>query len=164
MTRFSKQLLLNPSKIWISDIKCNTNNLSNIVSVFECRWMVVAIDSVKKENALLTFMDNQGLKYFVRQRSADCVEISTVIPCALLEDFLEKALHEDPENIFVSNLLHVANSAMYIQHSFEELVTAGISDVFISASVDENALLICMNKSLLPAQEIFKKIRALCFD
>ena len=132
--------------------------------MFEFKWIVVTIDSVTEGSSLLTLVKDQGLKYFERPRSAGYVEISAVVPYLLFEDFLDKAIKENPENIFVFNLLDPASSVICLQRSFEELVTKGITDVFISISLDENALLICMNKSLIPPQELFKRLKALCFD
>lgn len=54
-----------------------------------------------------------------------------------------------------------ANAVMCLQHSYEELVTKGIVDVFISISFDENALLICMNKSLVSLRDVYLQIKAL---
>lgn len=48
---------------------------------------------------------------------------------------------------------------MCVRHSYEELVTKGIVDVFISVSLDENALLICMNKSLVSLRDVYPKLR-----
>lgn len=164
MIKFSKNLLLNPAEIRISGIKCSFNNIVKISTVFEFKWIVVTIDSVTEGSSLLTLVKDQGLKYFERPRSAGYVEISAVVPYLLFEDFLDKAIKENPENIFVFNLLDPASSVICLQRSFEELVTKGITDVFISISLDENALLICMNKSLIPPQELFKRLKALCFD
>lgn len=50
---------------------------------------------------------------------------------------------------------------MCVRHSYEELVTKGIVDVFISVSLDENVLLICMNKSLVSLRDVYQKIKAL---
>ena len=124
----------------------------------------MTIDSVTEGSLLLTSVKEQGLKYFARPRSAGYVEISAVVPYNLFEDFLDKAIKENPENIFLLNLLDPSNSVICLQRSFEELVIAGITDVFISISLDENALLICMNKSLILPQESFKKLKSLCFD
>ena len=74
---------------------------------------------------------------------------------------MDKAIKENPENIFVFNLLDPASSVICLQRSFEELVTTGIADVFISIALDENALLICVNKSLIIPQEVFKRLKAL---
>ena len=52
---------------------------------------------------------------------------------------------------------------MCVRPSYEELVTKGIVDVFISVSLDENALLICMNKSQVPLRDVYPKIKALHF-
>lgn len=164
MIKFSKNLLLNPAEIRISGIKCSFNNIVKISTVFDFKWIVVTIDSVKEESSLLTLVKDQGLKYFARSRSAGYVEISAVVPYPLFEDFWDKAIKEDPENIFVFNLLDPANSVVCLQRSFEELVATGITDVFISISLDENALLICVNKSLLLPREVFKRIKALHFD
>ena len=164
MIKFAKNFFSNPAEIRISGINCNLNNIVKIVTAFDCKWIVVTIDSVTEESSLLTLMKDQGLKYFARTRSADYVEISAVIPYPLFEDFLDKAIKEEPENIFVFNLLDSANSIMCLQRSFEELVATGITDVFISIALDENALLICVNKFLLPPQEVFKKIKSLHFD
>lgn len=48
---------------------------------------------------------------------------------------------------------------MCLRYSYEELVTKGIVDVFISISFDENVLLICMNKSLVPLGMCIPKLR-----
>ena len=112
----------------------------------------------------MTLIKDQGSEYFVRPRSAEYAEVSAVIPRSLSEAFLNKAISENPENIFVFSLLDPANSAMCLQRSYEELVIAGIVDVFISISLDENALLICMNKSLVSARDMYAKIKALRFD
>ena len=87
-----------------------------------------------------------------------------VVPYPLFENFLDKAIKENPENIFVFNLLDPENSAMCLRWPFEKLVTTGITDVFISISLDENAVLICVNKSLILPKELFKRLKALCFD
>ena len=164
MIKFSKNLLLNPAEIRISGIKCSFNNIVKIFTVFEFKWIVVTIDSVTEGSSLLTLVKDKGLKYFERPRSAGYVEISAVVPYLLFEDFLDKAIKENPENIFVFNLLDSSSSVICLQRSFEELVTKGITDVFISISLDENALLICMNKSLILPQELFRRLKALCFD
>ena len=164
MIRFSKQLWLNPAKIWVSGIRCSFNNIVKISSVFDFKWIVVTIDSVTEGSLLLTFVEDQGLKYFARPCSAGYVEISAVVPYPLFEDFLDKAIKENPENIFVVNLIDPANSVMCLQRSFEELVTTGITDVFISISLDENALLICVNKSLIIPRKVFMRLKELCLD
>ena len=164
MIKFSKNLLLNPAEIRISGIKCSFNNIVKIFTVFEFKWIVVTIDSVTEGSSLLTLVKDKGLKYFERPRSAGYVEISAVVPYLLFEDFLDKAIKENPENIFVFNLLDSSSSVICLQRSFEEFVTKGITDVFISISLDENALLICMNKSLILPQELFRRLKALCFD
>lgn len=164
MIKFTKNLLLNPAEIRISGIKCSFNNIVKIASVFDFKWLVVTIDSVTEGSPLLTLVKDQGLKYFARTCSAGYVEISAVVPYPLFENFLDNVMKENPENIFVFNLLDPANSVMCLQRSFEELVTTGITDVFISISFDENALLICVNKFLILPQELFKRLKALCFD
>ena len=161
MIKFSKNLLLNPATIRVSGLDCSVSNIVKVVDVFHCKKMVVTIDSVTEESSLLVFMKTQGLKYFERSRSAKHAEISAIIPSSLFRAFLDKAIHEAPENIFVFSLRDPANAAMCLRHSYEELVTTGIVDVFISISFDENALLICMNKSLVPLRDVYQKIKAL---
>ena len=164
MIKFTKNLLLNPAEIRISNINCSFNNIVKIASLFDFKWIIVTIDSVTEDSLLLTLVKNQGLKFFVKPRSPGLVEISTVAPYTLFSTFLDGAIKENPENIFVYNLLNPSNIVMCLQRPFEELVIAGIADVFISISFDENALLICANKTLISAQELFKKLRALCFE
>ena len=113
---------------------------------------------------MLEFVKDQGLKYLASPRSSGYAEISAVVPYPLFEDFLDKAIKEDPENIFMFNFLEPAGSVICLQRSFEELVTTGITDVFISIALDENALLICVNKSLIIPQEVFKRLKKLYFD
>lgn len=164
MIKFTKSFLSNPAEIWISGIKCSFNNIVKISTVFDFKWIAATIDSVKEGSSLLTLVKDQGVKYFAKPRSAGFVELSVVVPYPLFENFLDKAIKENPENIFVFNLLDPANDVLCLQRSFKELVTTGITDVFIFISLDENALLICMNKSLILPQEVFKRLKELCFD
>ena len=164
MIKISKNLLLNPARIWVSGIKWNFENIAKIAGFFDCKWVVVTIDSLKKDSLLLSLVKDKGLKYFSKYHVADYIEVSVVIPYSLFEDILEKAICEEPENIFVFNLLDAANWAIHLQHPFEALVAAGITDVFISVSFDENALSISVNRSLIQPQALYRKIKALRFD
>lgn len=164
MIKISKSLLLNPAQIWVSGIKCNFKNIAKIVNVLDCKLIVVTIDSLTKDSSLLALVKKQGLKYFLKQHSANYIEVSMVIPYSLFEGILEKAISEDPENIFVFNLLDSTNLDIQLQHSFEELVATGITNLFISISLDENALLISVNKFLIQPQELYRKIKTLRFD
>lgn len=122
MIKFTKNLLLNPAVIRISGIRCSFNNIVKISSVFDFKWIVVTIDSVTEGSSLLEFVKDQELKYFASPRSSGYAEISAVVPCPLFEDFLDKAIKENPENIFVFNLLDPASSVICLQQSFEEKV------------------------------------------
>lgn len=164
MIKISKSLLLNPAQIWVSGIKCNFKNIAKIVNVLDCKWIVVTIDSLTKDSSLLALVKKQGLKYFLKQQSANYIEVSVLIPYSLFEGILEKAISEYPENIFVLNLLDPTNWDIQLQHSLEELVATGITNLFISISLDENALLISANKFLIQPQELYRKIKALRFD
>ena len=101
MIKFTKNLLLNPAVIRISGIRCSFNNIVKISSVFDFKWIVVTIDSVTEGSSLLEFVKDQELKYFASPRSSGYAEISAVVPCPLFEDFLDKAIKENPENIFI---------------------------------------------------------------
>ena len=164
MIRFSKILFLNPAKIWISGVKCSCDNIIKIVNIFDWKWIALTIDSVTEESPLLKFAKKQKLKYSVKKRSTNFIELSVVVPHDLFNCFLEEAISEDPENIFVFNLLDSTNWDIHLQRSFEELVASGITNAFISISLDENALLISVNKSLIQPQKLYRKIKALRFD
>lgn len=164
MLKITKNLLFNPAQIWVSGIKCNFKNIVKITNVLDCKWIVMTIDSLTKDSSLLSLVRNQGLKYFLKQHAANYIEVSVIIPYCLFEDVLEKAISEDPENIFVFNLLDHTDWGIHLQHSFEELVITGITNVFISISLDENALLISVNKALIKPKELYRKIKALQFD
>lgn len=164
MIKFTKNLLLNPAEIRISGIRCSFNNIVKISTVFDLKWIAVTIDSVTEGSSLLGFVKDHGLKYFASPRPSGHAEISAVVPYLLFEDFLDKAIKENPENIFMFNFIEPANSVMCLQQSFEELVSTGITDVFMSIALDENALLICVNKSLIIPQDLFKRLKKLCFD
>ncbi len=164
MIRFSKILFLNLAKIWISGVKCSYDNIIKIANIFDWKWIALTIDSVTEESPLLKFVKNQKLKYSVKQRSTNYIEISVVVPHDLFECILEEAISEDPENIFVFNLLDSTNWDIHLQLSFEELVAAGIANAFISVSLDENALLISVDKFSIQPQKLYKKIKSLRFD
>lgn len=163
MIRFSKLFCVNPSKIWISGVKCGVENIAKIVGVFDYRALVLTIDSVHSNSHFVTWIKNQALNYVVSHSSGSYLEVSVVIPNSFLEVVLEKAINEDPENIFIFNSFDSVNSLMYIHHSYEELVSKGFTDVFISFSLDENALMICVNKNSLQPKEVLRKIKLLRF-
>lgn len=164
LIKISKNFLFNPARIWVSGIKCNFKNIAKITSVLDCKSVVVTIDSLTKDSSLLSLVMNQGLRYFLKQHSANYIEVSVVIPYSLFEDILEKAISENPENIFVFNLLDPTNWDIHLQHPFEDLFATGITNVFISISLDENALLISVSKSSLQPKALYQKIKALRFD
>lgn len=164
MIKFSKNLLFNPAQIHISGIKCNSVNIAKIINVFECEWIVMAIDSLTKDSVFLSLIKNRGLKFSLKNSSSDYVEVSVVIPSSLFEEVLEKAISENPENIFLLNLLNSTEKDVYLKHSFEELVIVGTTNMFISIALDENALLISLNKSLTQPREIYRKMKALQLD
>lgn len=164
MIRFSKILVMNPAKIWISGVKCSYDNMIKLANIFDCKWISLTIDSVTEESPLLKFIKNRELKYSVRQHSTNHMEISVAVQYDLFKYILKKAISEDPENIFIFNLLELTNWNEQLQRPFEELVATGITNMFISISLDENALLISVNKSLIRPQELYRKIKALRFD
>lgn len=164
MIRFSKILFLNQAKIWISGVKCSYDNVIKIANIFDWKWIALTIDSVTEESPLLRFVKNQKLKYSVKQRSTNYIEISVVVSQDLFSCILKEAISEDPENIFVFNLLYVTNWDIHLQCSFEELVATDITNAFISISLDENALLISVNKSLIQPQKLYREIKTLQFD
>ena len=164
MVRLSKNLLLNPAKVWISGIKCSFDNIAKILDIFNLQWIAVTVDSVTAGSPLLTLIKDQGFESYVRLCSAGYEEISAVIPYSLSKEFLNKANKEDPENIFVFSLPDPANGAMCLRRPYKESVADGSTDIFISISSDENAVLICMNKSLIPVRDVYAKIKALRFN
>lgn len=164
MIRFSKILFLNPARIGISGVKCSYDNIIKIANIFDWKCIVLTIDSVTEESPLLKFIKNHKLKYSVKKRSTNYMEISVVVPHDLFNCVLEEAISEDPENIFVFNLLDCTNWDIHLQCSFEDLVATGITNAFISISLDENALLISVNKFLIQPQKLYRKIKTLRFD
>lgn len=161
MMHFSKILFMNPAEIRISGISCSFKNIAKIFTVFALKWTVVLIDSVTEESSLRVFVKDQGLEYFERSSSAGSVELSAVVPYPFFADFLDKAIQENPENIFVVNLLAPARGVLCSRRPFEELVKQGIADVSISILLDEYDVLISVNKSLIPPRELFKRLKAL---
>ena len=164
MVRISKNIFLNPAQIWVSGIKITLKNIAKIANIFDCKWILVTINSLTEDSSLLALIKNQGLQYFLKQHSSNYMEVSVVITYSLFEDIIEKAIRENPENIFVVNLIDPINWDIHLQHSFEELVAIGITNMFLSISLDENALLISVNKFLIEPQELYRKIKALRFD
>ena len=164
MIRISKLLLFNPISISISGIKCTASNITRLVNALDCQWIAMKIDSLSNDSLLLTYIKNQGMKFFVKQHATNYCEVTVVLPDSLFEDVLEKVISEDPENIFMISLLDPTNEDIYLQHSFEQLVTTGIANVFISISFDENAVFISANKALTQPQKLYRRIKALRFD
>lgn len=164
MIRISKQLLFNPISFWISGIKCTASNISRLVNALNCKWIAMTIDSLSNDSLLLAYIKNQGLRIFVKQHVTNCYEVSVVLPNSLFEGVLEKAISEDPENIFMISLLDPTNEDTYFQYSFEQLVITGIANVFICISFDENAVFISANKALTQPKNLYRRIKALRFD
>ena len=164
MIRYGKIFFLNPAEIWISDMKCNLSYIVKIINVFDCKWILMTIDSVTGDSSFLTAIKNQGVRYIASPLGSNHFEISVVLQYTLFENVLDKAMNENPENIFVYSLLELKECNMCLQYSFEELIIKGIADVCISISLDKNAMMIYMSKFLIPIREVFKKIKALRLD
>ena len=164
MIRILKYLWINPAQIYIDGIKCSFKNISKITNIFNYKWIALLIDSLTKDSPLLAFIKNQGLKYSLNQHSPEYIEVSVFIPYSLFEDVLEKAIDEYPENIFILNLFESENWDTHLRLPFKKLATAGVSDLAISISLDENSLLISVNKSLIEPRNIYREIKALRFD
>ena len=50
------------------------------------------------------------------------------------------------------------------RHSLEELTATGATDACISIALDEDAILICMNKSRYSSKDVFQAIKSLHFE
>lgn len=164
MIKFSKMFFTNPAKIWISNIKCSFNNVVKIIKVFNCEWMTMTTDSIAEGSALLTFVKKHNLEYAERHLSNCNIELSVLLPHTLLKEFLEKAFNEEPENIFIYNSFHMNCNMACTRHSLEELTATGATDACISIALDEDAILICMNKSRYSSKDVFQAIKSLHFE
>jgi len=162
--RYSKLFFTNPAQISISGIKCSCDNLIKISDIFNCKLFSLTIDSITSESSLLKFIKEKDLKYAVKQSNIDSMEISVIVPNNLYSIVLNKAIREYPENIFIFNLLNPVDWDKQLCRCFEEIVKTGVTDVYISISLDENSLLISLNKSLIFPKEVYKKIKSLHFE
>lgn len=163
MIRFSKNFLTNPAQIWIYGIQCSPDNIIKIADSFKNKWMIVTIDSVTKESSLLKYIKDQGINYVVKQHSDNNIELSIAILYDMLEAVLKKADCENPENIFIFDLPNLTNWSEYLQYSFEKLVSTGVANMFLSVDLDENAMLLTLDKHVLSLQELYRRIKRLQF-
>ena len=161
MIRFSKILFTNPAQINISGIKCNYDNIIKIVNIFSCEWIVLTIDSVIEKSSLLTFIEHQRLKHFIKKDITNNIEVTVIVPYKLFDYVMEKVINEDPENIFMFNLLNPRRWNEQLNCCFETLVATGITNMAVFICLDENALQISINKFLLSPKDMYKKIKAL---
>lgn len=161
MIKISKRFWPNPAEIDVSGISCSASNIIKILNILNCKWIMVTVDSLTEESRTLAFIKNQELKYFARSPSPEFMEVSVIIPHALLEPFFNIAVDEYPENLFVYSLPDAASGAICLQHSYEELVATGRIDLFISISLDERVLMLCMNSSLISPRDVYTKIKTL---
>lgn len=164
MIRLSKLFFTNPAKIWICGAKCNLNNIIKISGLFEYKWVVMTIDSISKESSLFVFIRDHGFEYYIKQSSVNYIEVSVALPYSLLEIFLEKVLCEEPENIFILNLLKPVAMDILNQQNFEKFVVSGVADVFTAFNLDNNTMSISVNKHLIKTKEVYKQIKKMCFS
>lgn len=163
MIRFSKNFLTNPAQIWIYGIQCNPDNIIKIADSFKNKWMIVTIDSVTEESSLLKFVKDQGINYAVKQHPDNNIELSIAILYDMLEAVLKKADCENSEYIFIFDLPNLTNWSEYLPYSFEELVSTGVANMFLSVDLDENAMLLTLDKHVLSPQELYRRIKRLQF-
>lgn len=164
MISFSKMLFFKLSQIRISGIDCNYSNLSKIIDVFDMEHIIITIDSVTEESMLLKYVREQPFEYYLNKTSNGYMEVSIVTSKAIFNTVLEISLNEDPENVFLSNLIDHDNHKYQFRYPQEEIVSKGITDMTISISLDENEILIYLNKELLHPKTIYKKLKALSFE
>lgn len=161
MIKYTRNFLFNPAQLQVSNIIGDYDNIQRIVKVFNCKLLVMTIDSVSKESELIGLAEKQQLQYFTKPYDNDYTELSIVVPYASFGDFLKKAISEEPENIIIFDLLDPTTVGEQLQLPHEELVIGGNTDVSITIALDENAMMIYMNKSLIRPQEVYKKIKLL---
>lgn len=161
MIKYTRNFLFNPAQLQASNIIGDYDNIQRIVKVFNCKLLVMTIDSVSKESELIGLAEKQQLQYFTKPYDNDYTELSIVVPYASFGDFLKKAISEEPENIIIFDLLDPTTVGEQLQLPHEELVIGGNTDVSITIALDENAMMIYMNKSLIRPQEVYKKIKLL---
>lgn len=161
MIKYTRNFLFNPAQLQVSNIIGDYDNIQRIVKVFNCKLLVMTIDSVSKESELIGLAEKQQLQYFTKPYDNDYTELSIVVPYASFGDFLKKAISEEPENIIIFDLLDPTTVGEQLQLPHKELVIGGNTDVSITIALDENAMMIYMNKSLIRPQEVYKKIKLL---
>lgn len=161
MIKYTRNFLFNPAQLQVSNIIGDYDNIQRIVKVFNCKLLVMTIGSVSKESELIGLAEKQQLQYFTKPYDNDYTELSIVVPYASFGDFLKKAISEEPENIIIFDLLDPTTVGEQLQLPHEELVIGGNTDVSITIALDENAMMIYMNKSLIRPQEVYKKIKLL---
>ena len=105
-----KNLITEPPSVTIYGVECSAENLLKVLGVFDCGHVLVTVDSVAAESTIIASGEG-GVPCFVKPSAGNRAELSAVVPCGMARAFLEKAIAEEPENIFVFVLPDPANAA-----------------------------------------------------
>lgn len=161
MIRFSKMCFKTWILVLVKGIKCNFINVAKVTSIFKFNYAVITIDSLPLESSFVAFIEERGLECIISRNTTEYAEVSVKVPCNLVNFVLEEAIMEDPENIFMFNLINLTNWREQSSCYHEVLISRGVSDVFIGIARDENVLSVCVSKGLFSPDELYRKIKAI---
>lgn len=160
MPKISKMYSPNWTQVYMSNTDCDYNNITRVIELFNFTHVVISIDSVSSDSEIFKLSDELGLERIINPTSEESFELSVSVPMDLLNRILEKAIAEDPENIFITHAVDPMVWKQHVRIHPSTLLSKSITDVFIGVERDKQIISISTAKDIYTPRDLIKALKA----
>lgn len=148
-------------EIDIQGIDCTYGNVKAALKALDFNQTLITVDSIDNNSSFLHLLESLSLKFTCSVINANAEEISAIIPFKLLEDVLEAAIQNDPENIFITNIKKPIDIRMISKVSPIYTIKNGFSDVIMFIARDKHIIHFIFDSKKYSHKEVSNKLRSL---
>ena len=147
------------SEINIQEIDCTYENVNAVLKAFNFDQTLITVDSIENNSNFLLFLESLNLKFTCSVMNANTKEISVIIPFKLLEDVIEGAIQNNPENIFITNIKKTIDIRLLLETSPICTIKNGFSDVIVVIARDKNVIHFTFDSKEYSNKEVSNRIK-----
>jgi len=157
--KISKIILQRNVDITIDGINCTFENIKKVIDIFNIKHIILTIDSLSKSSSVFLVLNDLGLNYILSSNNSEIVEATVLVPSELIYLVLEEAIKEDPENLFISNLIDIEIWKDLFTESPQTLLESGYSDLTVIVSRDRQSIFLSFIKTRYNFNDVLNKIK-----
>lgn len=162
--KISKYICRGIGNITIQRIKCSSNNIEKIVSIFNLKSIILITD-LKKDANVFEILKKHELKYATSffKNEDEYIEIIIMIPVSKFACILKELINYVYDNILIINMV---DSCKWEQYLFNRNLLEGkkilknkLSDIVVFIETMENTIYILIDSDVYSVFDINEKIK-----